>query len=224
MPWLVVLFGLMIAPLGVVSIFFIIIQPILLGTWSTLALFAAAAILVQIPYSLDELLASLQFVRRRARAGSRRIVVALRGDADETPKATTWRAADELDAAPATLIKDALCGGVSLPWNLVLAGVVALSLLFTRLFLDADGSLANAHHLLGALALTVLSIAAAEVARPARFANVALGAALVVVPFVYDADAVQTAFTVAAGAAIAALSLSRGRIRSRYGPWSRLIV
>ena len=35
---LVVLFGLMIAPLGVVSIFFIIIQPILIGTWSTLAL------------------------------------------------------------------------------------------------------------------------------------------------------------------------------------------
>ena len=35
MPWLVVLFGLMIAPLGIISILFIIIQPIVIGTWST---------------------------------------------------------------------------------------------------------------------------------------------------------------------------------------------
>jgi hypothetical protein len=33
MPRLVLLFGLMIAPLGIVSIFFIIIQPIWIGTW-----------------------------------------------------------------------------------------------------------------------------------------------------------------------------------------------
>ncbi|MCE3246351.1 MAG: polymerase subunit epsilon [Geminicoccaceae bacterium] len=52
MPWLVVLFGLMIAPLGIVSILFIIIQPIVIGTWSTIALIGAAAILVQIPYSM----------------------------------------------------------------------------------------------------------------------------------------------------------------------------
>src|SRR3546814_8491588 len=67
MPWLVFLFGLMIAPLGVVSIFFVIIQPIVIGTWATLTLVGAAAMLIQIPYSLDELLATIQFVRRRAR-------------------------------------------------------------------------------------------------------------------------------------------------------------
>ena len=38
MPWLVILFGVMIVPLGAVSIFFIIIQPILIGTWCTLCL------------------------------------------------------------------------------------------------------------------------------------------------------------------------------------------
>ena len=32
MPWLVVLFGLMIAPFGITSIFFIIIQPVVIGT------------------------------------------------------------------------------------------------------------------------------------------------------------------------------------------------
>jgi nucleoside-diphosphate-sugar epimerase len=224
MPWLVVLFGLMIAPLGVVSIFFIVIQPILIGTWSTLALLAAAAVLVQIPYSLDELLASLQFVRRRARAGSRWLTVLLRGDTDNTPRNVQRRAADELDARPAELLRDALGGGVSLPWNLLLAALIAVSLLFTRVFLGVEGSLANAHHLLGSLVLTVISVAAAEVARPVRYLNVLLGAALLVVPFVYDAGGAATAFTLLAGGAIAALSLRRGAIRGSYGPWSRLLV
>jgi hypothetical protein len=224
MPWLVVLFGLMIAPLGVVSIFFIIIQPILLGTWSTLALLAAAAMLVQIPYSLDELLASVQFIRRRAKAGSRWLVVAFRGDTDDEPRRAVSRMVDELDASPGAIVRDALGGGVSLPWNLTLAGLLALSLLFTRVLLGAEGSLANAHHLLGALVLTVISIAAADVARPARYLNVVLGGALVVVPFIYGADAATAAFTVAAGIGIAALSVRRGAIRGRYGAWSRLLA
>jgi hypothetical protein len=224
MPWLVVLFGLMIAPLGVVSIFFIIIQPILLGTWSSLALLGAAAMLVQIPYSLDELLASVQFIRRRAKAGSRWLVVALRGDTDDEPRRGVVRAIDELDASPGAIVRDALSGGVSLPWNLALAALLALSLLFTRVLLGVDGSIANAHHLLGALVLTVISIAAAEVARPVRFLNVVLGAALVVVPFIYGADLETTAFTVAAGIGIAALSVRRGAIRGRYGAWSRLLI
>jgi uncharacterized membrane protein len=67
MPWLVLLFGVMIVPLGVVSIFFIIIQPIWIGTWCTLCLIAAAAMLVQIPYSLDELVATTQFLWRASR-------------------------------------------------------------------------------------------------------------------------------------------------------------
>ena len=46
MPWLVLLFGLMIAPLGINSIFFVIIQPVVIGTWNTLALIGAAAMLI----------------------------------------------------------------------------------------------------------------------------------------------------------------------------------
>jgi hypothetical protein len=227
MPWLVVLFGLMIAPLGVVSIFFIVIQPILLGTWSTLALIGATAVLVQIPYSLDELVATLQFVRRRVRAGASWLRVFLFGDTDELPE---WHAAScrsrasELDQSFGVLVREAVSGGVNLPWNLLLAALVALSLLFTRLTIDAAGSLANAHHLLGALALTVISIAAAEVARAMRYFLIPLGLALGVAPFLYGADAVQTGVTLTCGAALIALSLRRGPIRGRYGSWDRLVI
>ncbi len=115
-------------------------------------------------------------------------------------------------------------GGVGLPWNLALCALIGLALLFTRVTLDADGSLANAHHIVGALVLTVVAIAAAEVARPLRYLNIALGVALTLVPFIYDVTTLQAAVTVLSGIALALLSLRRGPIHERYGPWSRRIA
>lgn len=221
MPWLVVLFGLMIAPLGVVSISFIVIQPIVIGTWSTLALIGAAAMLVQIPYSLDELLATLQFMRRRSRAGKSWLRVFLFGDTDEGGERSDK---DEFDAPPGAVLKSMWSGGVSLPWNLAVAAVIGVWLMFTRLTLGADGGMADADHLIGALALTAISLAAAEVARPLRFLLIPLGAALLVTPFYYGADTAATLASVACGIGLIALSLRRGPIAQRYGGWQRRIV
>jgi nucleoside-diphosphate-sugar epimerase len=224
MPWLVVLFGLMIAPLGVTSIFFIVIQPIVIGTWSTLALIGAAAVLVQIPYSLDELLATLQFLRRRSKAGRNWLRVLLVGDTDEARDSGGVRpAGNEFGRSAGAVVRDMVSGGVSLPWNLALSTLIGLSLLFTRLTLGAEGGLADADHLIGALILTVVSVAAAEVARPMRYLLVPLGAALFITPFAYDADIAATVVRAASGAALIALSFRRGPIRERYGSWSRLM-
>jgi len=221
MPWLVILFGLMIAPLGITSIFFIIIQPIVIGTWSTLALIGAAAMLVQIPYSLDELLATLQFMRRRAKAGKSWLRVFLFGDTDEGARGN---GADEFDARPHAVFKVMWTGGVSLPWNLAAAAAIGLSLLFTRLTLGAEGAMANADHLIGALVLTVVSLAAAEVARPLRYLLIPLGAALMVTPFLYGAGTAATIASLVCGLGLISLSLRRGPIKQRYGAWQKLIV
>jgi nucleoside-diphosphate-sugar epimerase len=221
MPWLVLIFGLMIAPLGVTSIFFIIIQPILIGTWSSLALLAAAAMLVQIPYSLDELLATLQFLRRRVKAGRSWLRVLLFGDTDEGGEG---QAPDDFDRRPGAVLAEMWSGGVNLPWNLGLAALVGLWLLFTRLTLGAEGNMANADHLVGSLALTVISLAAAEVARPLRFLLVPLGAALFVTPFAYGAGTVQVVASLLCGAALIALSFRRGPVHQRYGAWQAWIV
>jgi hypothetical protein len=222
MPWLVVLFGLMIAPLGVVSIFFIIIQPVVIGTWSTIALIGAAAVLIQIPYSLDELLATLQFLRRRAKAGQNWLRVLLVGDSDEMRG--TPNTGDEFEQPPGAVIKRMVSGGVSLPWNLALAAVIGVSLLFTRVTLGADGSLANAQHIIGSLVLTVISIASAEVARPMRYLNIPLGVALMAAPFMFDASMASVIVSVILGVALVVLSIRRGPIRARYGLWDRLII
>jgi len=221
MPWLVVLFGLMIAPLGITSIVFVVLQPVSVGTWSTLALIGAAAMLIQIPYSLDELLATLQFLRRRQRAGRSLLRVFLFGDTDA---GGPERPVDEFDRRPLPIFKDMWAGGVSLPWNLALAGLIALSLPFTRLTVGAEGAAADAHHVIGFLALTVISLAAAEIARPLRFLNVPLGLALMAVPFLWEGDPAATALGLVGGAALVLLSLPRGTIEGRYGNWNRLIV
>lgn len=227
MPWLVILFGLMIAPLGIISIFFIIIQPILLDTWSIIALIGAAAILIQIPYSLDELVATLQFLRRRAQAGQKWLRVFFIGDTDEMPRMGNTQAktdADEFDKPPYAVIKSMVGGGVNLPWGLALTALIGLLLLFTRILLGVDGNLANAHHVIGALVLTVVSIAAAEVARSVRYLNIPLGISLIIVSFIFNADMITTIISMILGVGLIGLSLQRGSIRERYGNWDRFIM
>ncbi|MFZ4539677.1 NAD-dependent epimerase/dehydratase family protein [Propionivibrio sp.] len=226
MPWLVVLFGLMIAPLGITSIFFVIIQPIVIGTWSTVALIGAVAILIQIPYSLDELLATLQFLRRRVQAGRNGLAVFFRGDTDTMPFGSEGRGAevDEFAQRPGAVLHSMMAGGVNLPWNLGLAALIGLALLFTRLWPGADGNLAHAHHVIGSLVLTVVSIAAAEVARPARWLNALLGAGLMASPFMFVGNMSTLVCSVVAGFALMVLSIRRGPVREHYGAWDRVIT
>ncbi|AKC88394.1 vitamin K epoxide reductase family protein [Pseudoxanthomonas suwonensis] len=223
MPWVVVAFGFMIVPLGVVSITFIVIQPIVIGTWCTLCLIGAAAMLLQIPYSLDELLATGQFLRRRKRAGKSLLHVFFAGDTDEDAGAPD-RGRDEFERGPVQVLRDTVGGNVNAPWTLLACIAIGLWLMLTRLSVGAEGAMANADHLIGSLVITVAVIALAEVARPVRLLNIGFGVALLIVPFVYDAPAPSLWSSLVCGAALIVLSLPRGPIRQRYGDWNRLLV
>lgn len=64
MPWIVVVFGLAVGPLGAVSILLVIFQPVLLDSWCTLCLASAVVSVAMIGPAMDEMLASLQHLRR----------------------------------------------------------------------------------------------------------------------------------------------------------------
>ena len=64
MPWMVVLFGLAVGPLGAVSIMLVVFQPVLFDAWCTLCLASAVVSLVMIGPAADEVLASLQYLKR----------------------------------------------------------------------------------------------------------------------------------------------------------------
>ena len=64
MPWIVVLFGLAVGPLGAVSITLVILQPVMFDAWCTLCLASAVISLAMIGPAMDEVLASLQQLKR----------------------------------------------------------------------------------------------------------------------------------------------------------------
>ncbi|MEZ4522699.1 MAG: vitamin K epoxide reductase family protein [Thermomicrobiales bacterium] len=84
MPWIVIIFGLFIGPFGVVSIALVMSQPIVLDAWCTLCLGSAVISLVMIGPAVDEMLASLQYLRReRDRGNSVKDAFLGRGDTSE---------------------------------------------------------------------------------------------------------------------------------------------
>ncbi len=69
MPWIVILFGIAVGPIGAVSILLVILQPLLFDAFCTLCLVSAAISVVMIGPAMDEVLASLQHLRREKEAG-----------------------------------------------------------------------------------------------------------------------------------------------------------
>ena len=96
--------------------------------------------------------------------------------------------------------------------------------MFTRVTFGATPPIADWDHLLGSLALTVISIAAAEVARSVRFLLIPIGAALCVTPFAFGAEALHAAYDVLLGLALIGLALRRGEVSAQYGSWNRQIA
>lgn len=71
-PWLVVLFGIAVGPLGLASVVLVILQPVMFDAFCTICLASALISVWMIGPAMDEVLASLQ-VLRRAHAGGRSV-------------------------------------------------------------------------------------------------------------------------------------------------------
>ncbi len=69
MPWVVILFGLAVGPLGATSILLVILQPVMFDAWCTLCLTSAVISIAMIGPAFDEVLASAQHLRRVQRDG-----------------------------------------------------------------------------------------------------------------------------------------------------------
>ena len=220
MPWLVVLFGVMIVPLGAISIFFIVIQPIMIGTYSTLALIAAAAMVVQIPYSLDELVATFQFLRRRHKAGQPWLRVFFTGDTDEGPEE---HIIDDFERSPHAIVKEMVSGGMTFPWTLMASLGIGVLLMLSPLYFGWGTGAAATNHIVGALVITVTVAVLAPVARLGRFLNALLGILLLFAPLVAGAGWLGIAFSALCGLALITLSIPRGTVTSSYGNWDRFI-
>jgi hypothetical protein len=221
MPWMVSFFGILVIPLSAVSIFLIIMQPVSVGTWSTYALITAAAMLVMIPLTLDEVVAMLQFLTRRRREGAGLWHTFWYGDTDEGGGADDRSPQYPAPMGPAIR---ASVWGMTPSWTLIASTAVGVWLMAAPAVLGTTGGAADSDHLVGALAVCVAVIAMAEVGRALRFVNVAFGAWLVVAPLLLDGGAMDyTVSSIVSGAALIALAVPRGAVQERYGTAMRYI-
>jgi uncharacterized membrane protein len=203
LPWMVLLFGVLVVPLGIVSIVLVALQPLAVGAWCTLCLATAAVMLVMIAPALDEVIATVQHLLAPR-------VASTDEPAAEESAGTAFLRAVGLYHVPATLVLSAAVGA----WLMAAPDV-----------LGARGAARASEQLAGALAVTAAVIAFAPVARAARWLNVALGLWLVASPIVLaGASSASLVNDVLAGLALAALAFPRGRVDERFGGWDRCVV
>ncbi len=69
MPWIVIVFGLAVGPLGFISVMLVVFQPVLFSAWCALCLGSAIISIAMIGPAMDEMLASLQYIQRVKKSG-----------------------------------------------------------------------------------------------------------------------------------------------------------
>lgn len=222
MPWMVLFFGILVVPLGLVSITLVILQPVAVGAWCTLCLLTATAMLLMIPLTVDEVVAMLQFMVRAVRDG-------------QPFWRTFWRGGtlnggepDERSPALTTGLREsapAMVWGVSVPWTLLASTLIGLWWIAGPDVLGIGGPAADNSHLVGAATVCVAVVSMAEVVRPGRLLNVTLGLWMAAVPWLIGGGgggATNLAWSnLISGVALAALSVPRGAMREQYGGWDR---
>lgn len=219
MPWMVAMFGILVVPLGLVSIVLIILQPLAVGTWCTLCLLSAAAMVVMIPLTLDEVVAMLQFLRieKRERGASYWRTFwrggGSPGTKDDPPphRRPTWRV-------------PAMVWGVTLPAPLAFTTLLGVWLMFAPAVFGSTGAMADSGHLVGALVIVFSVIAFAEVGRPARFVNIALGGWLIASAWLLGGATSDWArwHAMVVGLMLVAASVPSGNRRDSYGTFDRV--
>lgn len=220
MPWMVSLFGIVVIPLGFVSIVLIILQPLAVDAWCTLCLLSAFAMLWMIALTVDEVVAMGQFLARRVHQGdSLWHVFWMGGTVPENEAGDGKTVASTIDRVRA------MAWGVSIPWTLLASAALGLWLMLSPTVFGTTGSAADSSNLIGALIVSFGVIAMGEPARVVRFLNIPLGVWTAGAPWLLAGSAmIATWNSVLVGILLLGLSIPRGPITDHYGTWQRYVV
>lgn len=225
MPWMVALFGFLVIPLGLTHILLVISQPVVVGSWCSLCLLAAAIMLPMLPLEVDEVVAMGQHMVESKRRGEPMWQVFWKGGAsgglkDDERSPMLMKLSDEPRA-----VVDASTWGMSVPWTLAASALLGLGLVFAPALFDMGKAPSDAAQVGGLLTITVSVIAMGEPVRALRFANVIV--ALVVATFSWvrgDASLAARATVTVVLLAVALLAVPRGPKKETYGLWDRFVV
>ncbi len=223
MPWMVTFFGILVIPLGLVHIFLVISQPVVVGAWCTFCLVAAAIMLPMIPLEADEVIAMAQHMKRTKKRDGFWKVFWKGGDPGESQMDERTPPIVSLPDRPGAVVRSSVWG-MSVPWTLAVSTVAGIAMMAIPGTLDVVKPAAAVFHLGGSLVVVTSVIAMGEPLRIGRFLNVLLGIVLAAGPWILDGAGLTAQLSgLLAGAAVMALSVPRGPVREHFGDWDRLV-
>lgn len=216
MPWMVILFGLMIIPPGVTSIALVILQPVAVNAWCFLCLLTAFIMLLMVSPALDEVVATVQFLRQSHKEGKPFWRTFLRGEAI-TLEEIKGALPDETLTLPQRKFRP------NIPIALVGSIVLSAGLMFLPAFFSIGKAESNLVYFSSALIFTFAIIAISEIARPVRFLNIILGAVLAIGIWLSDGASDEAKLTVTiVSIVISFLSLPKGQFKHHFGSYDNL--
>lgn len=224
MPWVVIIFAILIIPLGVVSITLVISQPVIVGSWCSFCLFTAIVSVTMMPFTFDEAFASLGFLIKAKREGQSLWKVFWKGGIlkdwpeEEYPD---YDSTNYIQSTAKSLVKDAR----SIPYNLLITAALGIACMAMPGFFNYTGSTFAASDIITGAMITTFSIACiSEVARVGRYTNILFGLWLAISVFIFNVDAsnYQWVHWVIA-AAVIVLTLPKGPVVEKHGMWDKYI-
>ncbi len=219
MPWMALLFCILVVPLSLVSIILIILQPVAVGHWCTLCLFTAFCMMVMMAFAIDEMVAVLQLLSQ-----GRKQFWSLFWNGIETIGREDTRT--PLMDESWKKIFPAMAWGLNVPINLLLSALLGLWLMVAPWIFDLSTFLADGDHIVGALVIVTSVISMAEVVRRARHLNFIFGAYIILstIDYFFEPAHLLSVFNhVVVGGFLILLSFPRGKISESYGAWNRFV-
>lgn len=226
MPWMVAFFGILVIPLGLVHIFLVISQPLIVGAWCTFCIVAAAIMLPMIPLEVDEVIAMGQHMKQATKNGEGFWKVFWKGG--KPIEMNKDERSPELMMLPQKFGKvfHASVWGMSAPWTLIVATILGIALvaLPAQFGVPIKDTLADINHLVGSLIVVCAVIGMGEVVRTVRYTNILLGLAVAVLPwFITDGYTTLKIIDSVIGLVVAAMSIPRGAKKEQYGLWDKFV-
>ncbi|MFZ0565296.1 MAG: vitamin K epoxide reductase family protein [Chlamydiales bacterium] len=221
MPWIVVIFGILVVPLGFTSIILVMLQPIAVGAWCGLCLIIATCMLIMLALTVDEVVAVCQYLHQ------------LRMEKKPFWR-TFWMGSEYSEEIADTRtpsfhtnvwkIVKSMVWGVTIPWNLFITALIGVWLLFANDLLGFKGILGNNTDVCGALIVVFSIISWAEVIRALRFMNILVACWLAIASWVLPGSTTLLIWhSVVVAAIVIILSIFRGRVKEKYGTWDKCI-
>ena len=225
MPWLVVLFGVFVGPLGIISVLLVILQPVLFDSWCTFCLVTAGISILMIGPAMDEVLASLQFLKRERAAGRPLWDAFWYGSRDHNAELATDASENAFDPALVESFEEERRGSIAVTWTAlasVLSMIVGIGLTALPHAMGFAGALQLSDHIVGPIIASFACIAICQTTQAMRWLNVPLGLWVILSPFLFASDGVLL-IHVAIGLAIVVFSMITGPERHHLGGgWTSL--